>query len=121
MNKAELVAALANKTGFTKVATEATLNAFTDVVAEAIGKGEVVQLLGFGQFKTASRAARQGRNPQTGASMPIPATTVPKFVPGSELRRNVAAAANPGKGKGKSAAKTAKPAAAKPAKAKRKA
>ena len=65
MNKAELVAALAAKTGDTKKASEAAVNAFVDVVTEALKKGEKVQLVGFGSFEVRKRAARKGRNPQT--------------------------------------------------------
>ena len=72
MNKAELVAALAAKTGDTKKASEAAVNAFVDVVTEALKKGEKVQLVGFGSFEVRKRAARKGRNPQTKEEIKIP-------------------------------------------------
>ena len=65
MNKSDLVAAMAAKTGDTKKSAEETLNAFVDVVTEALVKGEKVQLVGFGSFEVRKRAARKGRNPQT--------------------------------------------------------
>ena len=66
MNKAELVDAMAKKTGETKKATEESLNAFIDVITETLKKNEKIQLVGFGTFETRKRAARKGRNPQTG-------------------------------------------------------
>ena len=65
MNKAELVAAIAAKTGDSKKATEALVNAFTEVVSDALKGGDKVQLVGFGSFEVRKRAARKGRNPQT--------------------------------------------------------
>ena len=65
MNKAELIAAMAAKTGETKKAAEASVNAFVEVVTESLKKGEKVQLVGFGSFEVRKRAARKGRNPQT--------------------------------------------------------
>ena len=65
MNKSDLIAALAAKTGSTKKDAEATLNAFVDVVTETLVKGDKVQLVGFGSFEVRKRAARKGRNPQT--------------------------------------------------------
>lgn len=72
MNKAELVAAMADKTGLSKKDAEKALKAFTDVVAEELKKGEKIQLVGFGTFEVSERAARTGRNPQTGKEMNIP-------------------------------------------------
>ena len=66
MNKAELVAAIADKTELSKRDAEAALKAFTDVVTEELKKGEKIQLVGFGTFEVSKRAAREGRNPQTG-------------------------------------------------------
>ena len=86
MNKAELVAAMAEKTQLSKKDTEATLKAFTDVVAEELKKGEKIQLVGFGTFEVSERAARTGRNPQTGAEMTIPASKAPKFKAGKALK-----------------------------------
>ena len=65
MNKADLIAAIAAKTGETKKAAEASVNAFVDVVTEALKRGDKVQLVGFGSFEVRKRAARKGRNPQT--------------------------------------------------------
>ena len=65
MNKSELIAAIATKTGETKKDAEATLNAFVNVVSETLAKGDKVQLVGFGSFEVRKRAARKGRNPQT--------------------------------------------------------
>ena len=89
MNKAELVAAMAEKTQLSKKDTEATLKAFTDVVAEELKKGEKIQLVGFGTFEVAERAARTGRNPQTGAEMTIPASKAPKFKAGKALKDSI--------------------------------
>ena len=89
MNKAELVAAMAEKTQLSKKDTEAVLKAFTDVVAEELKKGEKIQLVGFGTFEVAERAARTGRNPQTGAEMTIPASMAPKFKAGKALKDSI--------------------------------
>ena len=86
MNKAELVAAMAEKTGLTKKDAENALKAFTDVVAEELKKGEKIQLVGFGTFEVSERAARTGRNPQTGEEMEIPASKAPKFKAGKALK-----------------------------------
>ena len=86
MNKTELIAAIANKTELTKKDTEKVLKAFTDVVAEELKKGEKVQLVGFGKFEVSERAAREGRNPQTGETMTIAASKAPKFKAGKALK-----------------------------------
>ena len=86
MNKADLVAAMAEKAGVSKKDAEASLKAFTDVVAEELKKGEKIQLVGFGTFEVSERAARTGRNPQTGAEMTIAASTAPKFKAGKALK-----------------------------------
>ena len=86
MNKADLVAAMAEKAGVSKKDAEASLKAFTDVVAEELKKGEKIQLVGFGTFEVSERAARTGRNPQTGAEMQIPASKAPKFKAGKALK-----------------------------------
>ena len=86
MNKTELVAAMAEQTGLSKKDAEAALKAFTDVVAEELTKGETVQLVGFGTFEVSERAAREGRNPQTGATMKIAASKAPKFKAGKALK-----------------------------------
>ena len=89
MNKAELVNAIATKTGATKKAAEDSLNAFVSVVSNALAKGDKVQLVGFGTFETRKRAARKGRNPQTGAEMKIPASKAPSFKAGKALKEKV--------------------------------
>ena len=86
MNKAELVAAMAEKTELSKKDAEAALKAFTDVVAEELKKDGKVQLVGFGTFEVSKRAAREGRNPQTGKTMSIPASKAPKFKAGKALK-----------------------------------
>lgn len=86
MNKTEMIAVMASKTEFTKIDTEKALAAFMDIVKEELVKGEKVQLVGFGTFEVAERAERQGRNPQTGESMIIPASKSPKFKAGKALK-----------------------------------
>ena len=82
MNKTELVAAMADAAGLSKKDAEKALKAFTDVVAEELKKDGKVQLVGFGTFEVSKRAAREGRNPQTGKTMSIPASKAPKFKAG---------------------------------------
>ena len=89
MNKAELVAALAKETGFTKKDAEKALKAFTDVVAKELKKGEKVTLIGFGTFEVSKRSARTGRNPQTGETIKIKAAKTPKFKAGKALKDTV--------------------------------
>lgn len=86
MNRKELAAAIAAETGLTKKDAEAALNAFVDVVTEELKKGEKVQLVGFGTFEVSERAAREGRNPQTGETMTIEASKAPKFKAGKALK-----------------------------------
>ena len=86
MNKAELVAAMAAKTELSKKDAEAALKAFTEVVSEELKKGNKIQLVGFGTFEVSERAAREGRNPQTGATMKIAASKAPKFKAGKALK-----------------------------------
>ena len=86
MNKTELVAAIAEKTELTKKDSEKALKAFIDVVTEELKKGEKVQLVGFGTFEVSKRAAREGRNPQSGAVMKIAASKAPKFKAGKALK-----------------------------------
>ena len=86
MNKTELVAAMAEQTGLTKKDAEAALKAFTDTVSKQLKKGDKVQLVGFGTFEVTKRAAREGRNPQTGAVMKIAASKAPKFKAGKALK-----------------------------------
>ena len=86
MNKTELVAAMAEQTNLSKKDVEAALKAFIDVVAEELKKGEKVQLVGFSTFEVSERAAREGRNPQTGETMQIKASKTPKFKAGKALK-----------------------------------
>ncbi|MCR5210775.1 MAG: HU family DNA-binding protein [Lachnospiraceae bacterium] len=86
MNKTELVAAVAEKSGFSKKDAEAVVNAFTDTVTKELKKGGKVQLVGFGTFEVSERAARTGRNPQTGATMKIAASKTPKFKAGKAFK-----------------------------------
>ncbi len=86
MNKTELVAAIAEQAGLTKKDAEAAVKAFTDVVADELKKGGKVQLVGFGTFEVSERSAREGRNPQTGATMKIAASKAPKFKAGKALK-----------------------------------
>ena len=86
MNKTELVAAMAEKTQLSKKDAEAALKAFTEVVTEELKKGEKIQLVGFGTFEVSERAAREGRNPQTGETMTIAASKAPKFKAGKALK-----------------------------------
>ncbi|MBO4725768.1 MAG: HU family DNA-binding protein [Firmicutes bacterium] len=90
MNKAELVAAVAEKTGFTKKDAEAAVNAFVASVEKALVKGDKVQLIGFGTFETRTRKARQGRNPRKpGEIIKIPASKAPVFKAGKALKDSV--------------------------------
>ena len=86
MNKTELVAAIADQAEISKKDAEKALKAFTDVVAEELKKGEKIQLVVFGTFEVAEREAREGRNPQTGATMKIEASKAPKFKAGKALK-----------------------------------
>lgn len=89
MNKQELINATAEVTGLTKKDTEATVNAVLDVITEELVNGGEVSLIGFGKFETRQRAARVGRNPSTGESLDIPASTAPAFKAGKALREAV--------------------------------
>ena len=86
MNKAELIAAIAAKTGDTKKGAEASVNAFVDVITEALREGDKVQLFWFGSFELRKRAARKGRNPQTKEEIKIPASKAPVFKAGKALK-----------------------------------
>ncbi|MFQ9984794.1 MAG: HU family DNA-binding protein [Lachnospiraceae bacterium] len=86
MNKTELVAAIAAQAEISKKDAEKAVNALTDTIAEELKKGEKVQLVGFGTFEVSQRAARVGRNPQTGATMEIKASKAPKFKAGKALK-----------------------------------
>lgn len=86
MNKTELVAAIAEAAELTKKDAEKALAAFTEVVADELKKGGKVQLVGFGTFEVSERAAREGRNPQSGEVMQIAASKAPKFKAGKALK-----------------------------------
>lgn len=86
MNKQELISAMAEKAGISKKDAEAALNAFVSTVETALVNGDKVQLVGFGGFEVRERAARTGRNPQTGAEMKIDAAKVPAFKAGKALK-----------------------------------
>ena len=86
MNKTELIAAIAEETELSRKDAEKALKAFTEVVEEELKKGEKIQLVGFGTFEVSERAAREGRNPQTGETMQIAASKSPKFKAGKALK-----------------------------------
>lgn len=86
MNKTELVEAVAASTGLTKTDTKKTIDAVFEEITKALKKGDPVQLIGFGTFKTSERKAREGRNPQTGATIKIAARKVPAFSAGAALK-----------------------------------
>jgi DNA-binding protein HU-beta len=89
MNKAELIARISEDAGITKTQAGATLDSFTEAVGKALKKGDKVTLVGFGTFSVSKRAARNGRNPQTGATIKIKAKKVAKFKAGKELSARV--------------------------------
>lgn len=86
MNKTELIAAIAEQAELSKKDSEKALKAFIDVVTDELKKGEKIQLVGFGTFEVTERAAREGRNPQSGKPMQIPASKAPKFKVGKALK-----------------------------------
>lgn len=90
MNKTELVALTAERTGLTKKDTERVLNAALDALSAAMADGDKVQLSGFGVFDVKPREARVGRNPHTKETIEIPATKVPVFKPSKALRDLIA-------------------------------
>ena len=100
MNKSELIEIAAQEADISKAAADRALSAILGAVVKAVAKGDSVTLVGFGTFKSAKRAARTGRNPQTGKEIKIAATTVPRFSAGSTFKAAVA---------GKKAAKKKKP------------
>ena len=89
MNKTDLVNAIAEKTGLSKKDSEAALKAVTGTIADALKNGDKVQLVGFGTFEVRERAAKTGRNPRTGETMQIPASKLPAFKAGSDLKAAV--------------------------------
>lgn len=86
MNKTELISAMAEQSGLSKKDAESALKAFTEVVATELKADGKVQLVGFGTFEVSNRAAREGRNPQSGEVMNIPASKAPKFKAGKALK-----------------------------------
>ncbi len=89
MNKTELVEAMASKSGLTKKGAEKALKALTDTVSEQLAKGDKIALVGFGTFEVVEKAAREGRNPSTGAKIKIAACKAPKFKAGKALKDSV--------------------------------
>ena len=92
MNKSELIDAIAESTELSKVASGKALDAVIETIVKAVAKGDGVSLVGFGSFKAAARAARDGKNPKTGEKIKIAATTVPKFSAGATFKAAVAEA-----------------------------
>lgn len=89
MNKKDLISKIADKTSLTKKDVEAVIDGITEVITESLASGEEVNIAGFGKFLTRKRAARTGRNPQTGEEMQIAETTSPAFKPGKKLKEAV--------------------------------
>ncbi|CAC9585957.1 DNA-binding protein HU-beta [uncultured Candidatus Thioglobus sp.] len=89
MNKSDLIEAIATQTGLTKADAGKALNATTSTITSAMSKGESVQLIGFGTFLVRDRAARTGRNPQTGVEIQIKASKVAAFKAGKQLKETV--------------------------------
>ena len=90
MNKTELIAAVAAKSGSTKKDAEKAVNAAIDAVSEALAAGNSIQIAGFGTFEVRERAEKQGRNPRTGEAITVPAAKVPAFKAGRGLKEAVA-------------------------------
>lgn len=86
MNKQELVENVANQTGLTKKDAKASVDATFEAISKTLAKGEKVQVIGFGNFEVRERAARKGRNPQTGEEIDIPASKAPAFKAGKALK-----------------------------------
>lgn len=99
MNKSEFIDAIAAKTDMSKAAAGRALEAVLDTITDAVAKGDPVSVIGFGTFEARKRAARTGKNPQTGAAIKIAATTVPAFKPGKAFKDKVAAGKKGGKKK----------------------
>jgi DNA-binding protein HU-beta len=89
MNKTELVEALAAKGDISKIAAGNALDSLLEVITETVSKGDSINLVGFGAFSVANRAARVGRNPQTGKELKIPASKAVKFTAGAKLKAAV--------------------------------
>lgn len=86
MTKTDLVSAVAEIAGITKVDAEKSVKAFLEAITDCLAKGDKLTLVGFGTFSTANRAARKGQNPQTGKKIDIPASVTPKFKAGNTLK-----------------------------------
>ncbi|GAF14493.1 DNA-binding protein HBsu [Bacillus sp. JCM 19046] len=86
MNKTELINSLAERAQLSKKDATTAVNSMFDLITESLGKGETVQLIGFGNFEVRERAARKGRNPQTGEEIDIAATKTPAFKAGKQLK-----------------------------------
>lgn len=86
MNKQELITAISEQAGLTKADAGKALEALTGAIADAMKKGDKVQLVGFGTFETVKKAAREGKNPATGEKIKIPACVAPKFKAGKALK-----------------------------------
>jgi DNA-binding protein HU-beta len=89
MNRVELIAEVAKKADLSKKDAEAAVKSVFDAIADALAKGEKVQLIGFGTFDVAERAAREGRNPRTGETMKIDASKAPRFKAGKALKDKI--------------------------------
>lgn len=90
MNKSELIDTIATEVDIPKTTATAALDALVGAIVKAVAKGDTVTLVGFGTFKSSQRAARTGRNPQTGKELKIAATTVPRFTAGTTFKAAVA-------------------------------
>ncbi|RIV21761.1 HU family DNA-binding protein [Alicyclobacillaceae bacterium I2511] len=86
MNKVDIINRVAEQAGLKKKDAEVAVNSVFNAIEEALAAGDKVQVIGFGTFETRQRAARSGRNPQTGESISIPASTIPAFKPGNRLK-----------------------------------
>ncbi|USG63522.1 HU family DNA-binding protein [Brevibacillus ruminantium] len=89
MNKTELIAKVAETTELTKKDATKAVDAVLDAIADALKQGDKVQLIGFGNFEVRERAARKGRNPQTGEEIEIASSKVPAFKPGKQLKDSI--------------------------------
>ena len=95
MNKGELIDQIAEKVGLSKKQSDAVLTATLESIVEAVSNGDKVTLVGFGSFEPRHRQERQGRNPQTGKELTIPATTIPAFSAGKVFKEKVASTLTP--------------------------
>jgi DNA-binding protein HU-beta len=90
MNKVELISEIAEISGLKRMDAEKALDAFMQVVSDALSEGDEIKLVGFGTFSVSKRTATEGRNPKTGETISIPEKVVPKFKPGKQLKDSVA-------------------------------